>query len=96
MIVSFIGSILYFCLSQNEATIPVMITFVRIGMVAGAFLTHYIPAILFPARFRATAIGFSTVVGMVIAIGGPQLGELYDPIPMIILAVFTVLQAILA
>ena len=59
MLVSFIGAILYFCISQNDTTIPVMITFVRIGMVAGSFLTHYIPAILFPTRFRATAIGFS-------------------------------------
>mmetsp|Transcript_17025 Transcript_17025/g.12193 ORF Transcript_17025/g.12193 Transcript_17025/m.12193 type:complete len:207 (+) Transcript_17025:105-725(+) len=78
------GGILYLTFEGNyEQLIPVFIILCRIGTNMAFSVTYCANVRLFPTKFLATCFGLENLVAHVLAIIGPVIAELNEPIPFI-------------
>lgn len=75
---------------------PVFVMITKMG-ISSAYMSSWLaPVGMFPTLFQATAFGIFSFTSNLVTIAAPQIAQMEDPIPMLVIALSTALGIVLS
>ena len=92
-----VGSVLYLTLSKfDPILVPIFLLMTAYGLSSACMVNWLTNSMLFPTNFQSSTNGICSVFARLSNILAPQVAELGQPIPMIVVAVIGFTAAILS